>query len=239
LRATCLLRLGPTSDNPWLARSEPRQARTNQVLRLPDKVFSTLHPTHLLRVNCVPLWPSSSHIITYHRLSVLLTSFNYDSSNNARRSTMLPPRAPAPSSGTSGLPLSQDPRALRDRGTQKRMWDDIAHWLMSNSFDVHSQGLKPTTITGQSFRAVFQFLVQCADSAYVFPNTEDIRDRAKWEFEFVTALRYTGYPLLGNVKMEWLASPAAPHSWPSLLGILHWLAEEGKVCILEVVLQLL
>jgi len=42
-------------------------------------------------------------------------------------------------------------------------------------------------------------------------------------------LKALRYPFASQIDTKWLAAPASMHSWPFLLGMLHWLVEMGKV----------
>jgi hypothetical protein len=105
------------------------------------------------------------------------------------------------------------------------MWDDIVRWLKQTGFE--GSDFRLSSINGHSFRAIFEHLVSAANSSYYFPPPEDTREKAKWEAEFVAAVNWLRYPFPVDVK--WLAAPLTPHSWPSLLGLLHWLSDMGKV----------
>lgn len=120
----------------------------------------------------------------------------------------------------------KDPRALREKAMQAAMWDDIVRWLQETSFEI-SADMRPNGITGQSFRLIFEHLVSIADPDYWFPPPEMTREKGKWEAEFTGAINHLRYPW--PIDTKWLAAPVAMHSWPSLLGCLHWLADLGKV----------
>ena len=117
---------------------------------------------------------------------------------------------------------SKDTRPLRDRSFQAKMRQDLGTYLVNTGFEVASQMLQ--NITGKDFRAVFQHLVTCLDP--LWPFELEIR----FENHFMQALRAMKYPYVGQIDLKWLPTPAAMHSWPALLGMLHWLAELGKVC---------
>lgn len=101
------------------------------------------------------------------------------------------------------------------------MRQDIGNYLMQTGFDVAPQMLQ--NITGKDFRAVFQHLVTCLDPLWPFEL------ELRFEEHFMQALRALKYPYLGVIDPRWLSTPAAMHSWPALLGMLHWLTELGKV----------
>lgn len=126
-------------------------------------------------------------------------------------------QAPAPSSSQS----IKDPRDLRNRALQAKMRQDVVTWLQITGFDAPSNFLQ--SITGKDYGAVFQHLVRLLDPAWPF-NPEQ-----KWEHQFLPPLQALRYPYSQGLDLKWLPTPAAPHSWPSLLAVLHWLVEMGKV----------
>lgn len=101
------------------------------------------------------------------------------------------------------------------------MRQDIAAWFKENEFDLQPQQL--VNIMGKDFRGIFEQLVLFIDPDWPFdPNK-------KLDEQLIQALRALHYPYLHNIDHKWLPTPSAPHSWPTLLGMLHWLAELGKV----------
>lgn len=116
----------------------------------------------------------------------------------------------------------KDPRNIRDRTFQQKMRQDTVNWLQSTGYDIPNGVLQ--NITGREFGAIFQHLVCLLDPEWPFKTD------MKWEEQFFPPLRCLKYPYIGAIDSKWLATPAAPHSWPSLLAMLHWLVEMGKVC---------
>jgi kinetochore protein NDC80 len=78
-------------------------------------------------------------------------------------------------------------------------------------------------ITGKDFRLIFHHLVELIDPWHPFDP------KARFEDEFLPALKALRYPFASQIDTKWLAAPASMHSWPFLLGMLHWLVEMGKV----------
>ena len=78
-------------------------------------------------------------------------------------------------------------------------------------------------ITGKDFRVIFRHLVELVDPWHPFDP------KVRLEDEFLPALKALRYPFVQQMDVKWLAAPASMHSWPSLLGMLHWLVEMGKV----------
>lgn len=124
---------------------------------------------------------------------------------------------------SSTLPV-KDTRPLRDKQYQTKMRQEIHGWLQSTEYDISMQTLM--NITGKDFRGIFQYLVAMLDPFYPFdPKT-------KFEDDFLAALKSLRYPFVGQLDPKWLAAPASMHSWPSLLGVLHWLVIMCKVRLL-------
>jgi kinetochore protein NDC80 len=119
------------------------------------------------------------------------------------------------------LSVQRDPRALRDRQYQSKMRQDIVNWLIAHEYDISMQTLM--NIHAKAYQTIFRQLIMIIDSEYIF------LDGAKLEEEVIPALKCMEYPFLSQLDIKWLAAPASMHSWPSLLGVLHWLVELGKV----------
>lgn len=123
------------------------------------------------------------------------------------------------------LPV-KDSRPLRDRQYQLKMRQDIVSELQDTGYDIHPSTL--ANITGKDFRSIFQHLVLLLDPYHPFNQS------SRFEDEFVPALRALRYPFVGQLDPKWLAAPASMHSWPTLLGALHWLVNLAKVSHLPV-----
>jgi kinetochore protein NDC80 len=115
----------------------------------------------------------------------------------------------------------KDSRPLRDRQYQAKMRQDIISWLQSTEYDISMQTLM--NITGKEYRNIFLYLFSMLDPGYPFDP------QARFEDEFIPALKCIRYPFVGQIDSKWLAAPASMHSWPSLLGVLHWLTVMCKV----------
>ncbi|GBE82486.1 predicted protein [Sparassis crispa] len=140
--------------------------------------------------------------------------------NNTRRGSMWAGGAQiGPLPGGQGS--AKDTRPLRDKQFQARMRQDIVTWLLSNGYDVPPQILQ--NVSNKDFRSVFERLVTLLDSSWPFEL-----DR-RLEEQFLQPLRALRYPYVGQIDLKWIVTPATPHSWPHLLGVLHWLAETGRM----------
>ncbi|KAK2460548.1 hypothetical protein APHAL10511_007018 [Amanita phalloides] len=112
-------------------------------------------------------------------------------------------------------------RPLRDRQYQAKMRQDIFLYLQGRNAEVSTMTL--TNIQRKEYRAIFFFLVEILDPGYTS------LEGARFEDEFVPALKAVRYPYAHQIDNKWLAAPASMHSWPSLLGVLHWLVELCKL----------
>ena len=65
----------------------------------------------------------------------------------------------------------------------------------------------------------------------ILDPSHPLNPNARFEDEFVPALKALRYPFAGGIDNKWLAAPASMHSWPALLGVLHWLVEACKVTL--------
>ena len=115
----------------------------------------------------------------------------------------------------------KDTRPLRDRQYQTKMRQDIVSWLQSTEYDISTQTL--ANITGKEYRNIVQYLFSMLDPGYGFDP------QMRFEDEFIQALKCIRYPFVGQIDPKWLAAPASMHSWPHLLGVLHWLIVMCKV----------
>ncbi|KAF7970745.1 hypothetical protein HWV62_23146 [Athelia sp. TMB] len=144
--------------------------------------------------------------------------------NSARRGSIWGGAAMVAPSSSQTL---KDPRNLRDKALQSKMRQDILLWLQDTEFNITMAVLRDVTV--KDFREIFYHLVGLIDPGHLF-NTS-----ARFEDEFMLSLKALKYPYVNQIDVKWLVSPAAMHSWPSLLGMLHWLVEiaKGRLYYLE------
>ncbi|KAI0315521.1 HEC/Ndc80p family-domain-containing protein [Amylostereum chailletii] len=115
---------------------------------------------------------------------------------------------------------AKDIRPLRDKSYQATMRQDVLAWLQGTGYDLTMSTL--INITGKDFRAIFHHLVELLDPCYPFNPSLRIEE------EIIPALKCLRYPYVNSIDSKWLAAPASMHSWPALLGVLHWLVGKGK-----------
>lgn len=119
--------------------------------------------------------------------------------------------------------MTKDPRPLRDRQFQSRMRQDVYGWLVSSGYEITPSAFQ--SITGSEFRNIFQYLVNRLDPCWPFDMEK------KLDEQFLPPLKALRYPYVGQLDCKWLAAPASMHSWPALLGMLHWLVQIDKVSV--------
>jgi SMC interacting uncharacterized protein involved in chromosome segregation len=98
----------------------------------------------------------------------------------------------------------------------------LPQWLSLAGYDKLS--VTPKTLqspTSKEFWAVFLCLYRHMDPNYKPEETP------KLEEEVPVLLKMIGYPIAVNKSA--LQSIGAPHTWPTLLGALHWMAEAIRI----------
>lgn len=117
---------------------------------------------------------------------------------------------------------TKDPRLLRDKPVQASMRNAIFQWLQATEFPATNIKQILNSPTAKDFRLIFEHLVHLLDPEYSFGEK-------KLEDEVIPVLKAFQYPFAESIDRKWLAAPASMHSWPSLLGVLHWLSELSRV----------
>ena len=120
--------------------------------------------------------------------------------------------------------VQKDPRNTRDKAYQQTMRNVIFSWLQESQFQGTISRQTLLSPTAKDFRGIFEHLIGLLDPAYMFGDKG-----RKFEDEVILLLKAHHYPFADNIDKKWLAAPASMHSWPSLLAMLHWLAELSKV----------
>lgn len=116
-----------------------------------------------------------------------------------------------------------DDRPLRDKPYQAKLVREIVAYAAENGFSITFQALINTP-TLKDFTDLFHFLYN-----QIFDPGHTWDPRAKINDEFVSLLKIVRYPYLDQVAKGLGGGVVAPHSWPALLGMLHWIVEYAKV----------
>jgi len=120
---------------------------------------------------------------------------------------------------SGGLPSNKpltDSRNLSDRSIRTQCGREIHQFLMVNHYPNQIQA--KDLIQGPSsteFWKVFEFLYRIVDEDFKFSPADD-----KPQI-FLDSIKTIGYPF--NISNSHLKTIGSPHSWPYLLGVLHWM----------------
>lgn len=120
---------------------------------------------------------------------------------------------------SGGLPSSKpltDSRNLSDKTVRIHCGREIYQFLVDNHYPNQIQAKE--LIQGPSsteFWKVFEFLYRIVDEDFKFSPTDD-----KPQI-FLDSIKTIGYPF--NISNSHLRTIGSPHSWPYLLGVLHWM----------------
>jgi len=116
---------------------------------------------------------------------------------------------------SSNKPLT-DGRNLSDKAVKLQYGKEIHNFLMENQYPNQIQ--VKDLVQGPSstdFWRVFEFLYRIVDEEFRFNPTDD-----KPQI-FLDSIKTIGYPF--NISNSHLKTIGSPHSWPYLLGVLHWM----------------
>lgn len=157
-----------------------------------------------------------------HQSVLLPSSVHKGSQWGASRQSMVPP-TPGPRHAL------KDPRNIRDKAFQSTIKTSILAWLEATEFEGPINHKSLSTCTAKDFRSIFMHLIFLLDASYEFGT-----NGRKFEDEVILLLKAHAYPFADSVDRKWLTAPSSPFSWPSLLAMLHWMAELSKVSLHDV-----
>ncbi|XP_027338721.1 kinetochore protein NDC80 homolog [Abrus precatorius] len=100
----------------------------------------------------------------------------------------------------------------KDRSFQQSAVSTINSFLSSHNFPI---SFKSTVASAKDIHETLKFLLSLIE----FPTS-------KFEDELPLLLKRLSYPFKINKSI--LKSPAAPHQWPSVLALIHWLVQISK-----------
>jgi kinetochore protein NDC80 len=153
----------------------------------------------------------------------------------ARRSSAYAGRpsmgGPSSSSGSGFFtntknPMQKDPRPLKDPAFKRKMQTEIQEYLLENNFEMEMKHqLPPTALsspTQKDFYHIFQWLYMRLDPNYVF-------SQVKPETEVLPLLANLKYPYTTTITKTQLTAVGSGNTWPTLLGMLHWMMELAQV----------
>eukprot|EP00004_Rigifila_ramosa_P011480 TRINITY_DN2458_c0_g1_i1.p1 TRINITY_DN2458_c0_g1~~TRINITY_DN2458_c0_g1_i1.p1 ORF type:complete len:630 (-),score=148.24 TRINITY_DN2458_c0_g1_i1:5-1894(-) len=134
-----------------------------------------------------------------------------NSAGGSRRSSMFGGNTKASSSSSR-----QDPRDVMNKVFQRNAATVIIEYIASHGYDHPIAPKMLQSPTQREFYQMFQFLYRQIDPAYTLPQQ-------KLDEEITTIFRRLRYPFA--ISKHALQAVGSPHTWPSILGALHWLVE--------------
>ncbi|PPQ64676.1 hypothetical protein CVT26_002766 [Gymnopilus dilepis] len=203
-----------TNKKPSAHSANPRMSLAGPALRAPMPQVPGSNPRHsMMRSQNNPLLQSTSKP-NYGRTPM---------SNSIRRGSLWGGGTAMAAPQTSQA--QKDTRPLRDRPFQTKMRQDVFHYLNESGFEISMQSL--TSMQGKDYRAIFDTLLLTLDPCY------PLREGARFEDEFIPALKALKYPFAHQIDPKWLAAVASPHSWPYMLGMRNWYLESEDPTLLD------
>ncbi|XP_033635923.1 kinetochore protein NDC80 homolog [Asterias rubens] len=155
--------------------------------------------------------PSSSRPSTGNRKSV---SQKHGFVNTKRQSSGYGGR-------TFGHDILKDTRPLSSKPFMQREIRDLVEFLTQQGYP-HPINVKMlTTPTTKDFLKVFQFLYNFMDQKYV--------PAPKFEEEIPQIFKTLKYPF--NISKSSMFTVGSPHTWPQILGALHWMLDCVKYAL--------
>lgn len=122
----------------------------------------------------------------------------------------------------AGVP--RDPRPLKDRTFQAHIGQELMDYLTHNNYEMEMKtSLRFNTIsqpTQKDFELMFQWLYHRIDPSYMF--------RLKIDAEVPQVLKQLRYPYERSITKSALSAVGGT-SWPTFLGMLHWLMQLAKM----------
>ncbi|KAF8420659.1 HEC/Ndc80p family-domain-containing protein [Tirmania nivea] len=117
--------------------------------------------------------------------------------------------------------ITKDPRPLRDRSFLARIAGEILEYLATNNFEAETKyQVSPHFLkspTQKDFNMVFEYLYHQLDPNYHFAKPMDQ--------EVLPILKTLRYPYSNAITKSALAAVGGANTWPTFLGMLHWLLE--------------
>eukprot|EP00794_Sanderia_malayensis_P005940 gene5940-6630_t len=114
----------------------------------------------------------------------------------------------------------KDPRNLSNRGKQKEMIDEVLHFLSINGYPHQMSQKILSAPTSKDFIKIFEFLYGILDKQEKIDG--------KVEEEIPRLLRQIGYPF--PIPKSTMFTIGSLHTWPTLLGALHWMVDIIEYC---------
>lgn len=175
-----------------------------------------------------PSWADCQSIARRARRTSVYPPANNTAAAGQRRQSAYPGGITATPAGNYMRPatIMKDPRPLKDRNYQKRCRDDIAEFLEQRGYPMILQERTLTNPTTKDFQDIFKYIFAVFDGK---PAAGLSAVNKKFEDEVPILLRSAGYPFAADISKSHLQAIGAQHSWPGMLGMLHWFIQAIKV----------
>jgi len=147
-------------------------------------------------------------------------------------STGLGPNIRRSSGGIASSKPLTDTRNLSDRNIRAQVARDLHKFLLDNTYPypIQTKDLIQGPSSTECWR-LFEFLYRIVDEDFSFGN----RDKPSL---FMDIIKNLGYPF--NISNSHMKTMGSPHSWPHLLGVLHWMVSPIRnICELDPLSQVL
>ncbi|KAG5440845.1 hypothetical protein PCK2_000144 [Pneumocystis canis] len=120
-------------------------------------------------------------------------------------------------SQTTSQAPSKDPRPIRDKQYQMMCIHSILAYLSNSGFPQTLTQKNLQQPTQKDFMTIFKWLYHRLDPNYQFVK--------KMDDEVIMCMKNLKYPFADQISRSQLIAVGSPHSWPSMLSMLHWMVE--------------
>lgn len=111
----------------------------------------------------------------------------------------------------------RDPRNIRDKGFIIASIKLMIEFLAKTGYEKPISQKILTSPSAKDFQYIFRYLYLQLDPSYEFDK--------KFEDEVLLLIKQIRYPFANDISKSQLAAVGSLHTWPVLLGMLHWLVE--------------
>mmetsp|Transcript_9450 Transcript_9450/g.28194 ORF Transcript_9450/g.28194 Transcript_9450/m.28194 type:complete len:657 (-) Transcript_9450:1678-3648(-) len=157
------------------------------------------------RENMIPPTPTSARQDSNRRASSAMNT-RRQSTVGDRRQSVMPPSAPA----------IQDPRPILNKAYQQDCIRELLAYLQKSGYEHPISQKSLARPSGKDFSNIVTFMLRRVD-----PSFQD--GTLKIEDEIAMNFKAMGYPFA--VSKTALVAAGSPHTWPTLLAALTWLAK--------------
>ncbi|KAF8535535.1 HEC/Ndc80p family-domain-containing protein [Trichophaea hybrida] len=122
--------------------------------------------------------------------------------------------------------VQKDTRPLKNAQYKQKMATEVMEYLLENNFEMDMKYQLPHNAlqspTQKDFYHIFQWLYKRLDPGYEFTSP-------KPETEVMPQLANLRYPYSNSITKTQLTAVGSGNTWPTLLGMLHWMMELAQI----------